>query len=88
MAKSRIYGRSRMGTSFYHLRKRMLLSSPSLLKNIKTTKILCPLHLPLGKLKLFSKRGIEKFTPAKSLIVSDVSATTVAFFSKDKNANV
>ena len=30
----------------------MLLSSPSVLKNIKTTEILCPLHLALGKFKL------------------------------------
>ena len=36
----------------------------------------------------FSKRGIEKFALAKILTVSDVSATNVAFFSKDKNANV
>ena len=34
--------------------------------------------------KKFSKRGIKKFTLAKILIVSDVSATTVALFSKDK----
>ena len=30
----------------------MLLSSPSMLKNIKTKKILCPLHVALGKFKL------------------------------------
>ena len=39
-------------------------------------------------IKNLIKEDIKSLYWLKSLIVSDVSATTVAFLSKDKNANV
>jgi len=38
-------------------------------------------------LKTFGKKEFKKLTLAKNMVM-DVSATTVAFLSKDKNANV
>ena len=38
--------------------------------------------------KNFDKKNKKKLTLAKKYIVLNLSATTVAFFSKDKNANV